>query len=506
MRPRRSTVLIALPWVAAGILLCGGCAQMGGGELPPGALSDQFRRVGSMAASKIVHIQVSGGKLSEARRKKLRDEYHKENPFDLWGGSDFESALRSYDLPPGTGSGMVYSTNGIIITCFHVIEERPSIRVVLGDGREAVAKVLATDPDSDIAVLKTDLVGLEPMTFARTREINLGDWVVCVGAPFGLTHTITHGIVSSVGRENLKGLMAKYQGYVQTDAPVHPGSSGGALLSLSGDVVGMVTAAAPLNQAMSAGIGFCIPSDRVAKTVDQLLTKGRTTRPWIGVMLHDLTRGDADVLGIREGGGALILAVAKGGPASRAGIVPEDCVVAVDHAPVKTINEFLNRLSGYELGAKVRFDIVRETQRLAVTIELAPSPEDPSQTVMEGGCVIGDIFVVASTALSGMKRKANFFYPPGGSVETRAEDGRGVIVDYLGKKASAALKVGDWIMEANGKPTQSVHDLRTLIAEMKSGENLRLKVEREGEDMIEVVIPMAAQPAGGAQSPPQHQK
>ena len=485
------------PWF--GVVLClAGCAHLGPDNTAQ--LSTQIRQADKAVSPGIVHLAVEGGTLSASRRAKILEEYRKENPFDIFGDVRLEQSLLGTQLPPASGSGMVFNSDGVIVTCYHLIEGRTSIRVTLADGREDAAKVVAIDPDTDIAVLRVGLKGLEPVVFKDSGDVAVGDWVICVGAPFGLTHTVTHGIVSFVGRENLGGGVAKYQDFIQTDAPVHPGCSGGALLLPSGRVIGMVTAAAPLNEAMSAGIGFAIPSQRVIKSVHELLNKGRVERVWLGIAPHEMTRLDCDVLGVKEGSGVLVVGLESEGPASVGGVLPEDCIVAVEHTPIRAVNELENRLANCAAGQTVLVDVVHETRRISRKVRLATCPTYPDTTKMGGGCMVLELGISASTAVSGMRKQTTFIRPRSGfgPVETREEDVRGVIVRTVDGPFAAILKTGDWLEEANGKPIRSVLDLRKVIAEMRAGEDLHLKADRGTQKLVELTVPASVLSHGQA--------
>jgi S1-C subfamily serine protease len=288
----------------------------------------------------------------------------------------------------------------------------------------------------------------------------------------------------------LSGLTSKYQGYIQTDAPVHPGCSGGALVTLSGQVVGMVTATAPLNEAMTAGIGFSIPSDRVTETVKEILSHGSVQRGWMGVQLHELTAADAQALHIAEKGGVVIAGVCDNGPAQAAGLQPDDCIVAIERTPIATMSELMNRLADVGTNTQIRLDVIRDARRQSISVTMAQRPPNEEALPKHGGRPVPELGLIAATALSGMKSKTTFFYPPGGGVETRSEDIRGVIIGFMKGPVQECLKEMDWVFEGNGQEVHSVMDLRKVIASTPAGTDLRLKVLRGTlDDATEVVIP-----------------
>lgn len=275
------------------------------------------------------------------------------------------------------GSGVIVSTDGYILTNHHVIEAADEIQVALSTGAILNAKIVGTDPDTDLAVLKVNHQPLTSMAIAKPESLRVGDVVLAIGNPFGVGQTVTMGIVSALGRNHLG--INTFENYIQTDAAINPGNSGGALVDSAGNLVGINTAIFS-RSGVNLGIGFAIPISIVQQVMGQIIERGEVVRGWVGIEVQEMTRERADSFGLRSAQGALIAGVLRKGPADKAGIVPGDVLVAVDSKPVSNSSSLLGLIAALPPGKIVQLDLVRtqnrtqKPMRIAVTIEKRPSP------------------------------------------------------------------------------------------------------------------------------------
>lgn len=284
------------------------------------------------------------------------------------GGFD-ESGIPPHRLQQHSlGSGVIVNgENGLILTSHHVIANGERVIVTLQDGRNFEAKVVGVDPETDVAVVKIEAKNLKALRFGDSQSLRVGDFVVAIGSPFGLSQTVTSGIVSALGRSGLG--IKRYEDYIQTDASINPGSSGGALVDLNGELVGINTAiVGPAGG--NVGIGFAIPSHLARSVMQQLVENGKVQRGHLGVNLRDLPPELAKVLGLEPGSGVLIIQVQPNSPAAKAGLHPGDVVVAIDNAPVDSAGSLSNTVRLLRAGSEIKLDILREGKRRRVTARI----------------------------------------------------------------------------------------------------------------------------------------
>ncbi|MCP3915620.1 MAG: PDZ domain-containing protein [bacterium] len=270
-------------------------------------------------------------------------------------------------VPAGQGSGVVLSADGLIATNNHVVEVADRVRITFSDGREMPAYVVGTDPDTDLAVVRVNAQELVPAKLRR-EPAKIGEWVLALGNPFGLGHTVTAGIISGEGRDNLG--IAVFENFLQTDAAINPGNSGGPLIDLEGRVVGINTAIAPTS--MGQGIGFAIPAEMVRKVTEQLIENGGSVRRgWLGVHMAELTDAGARSVGYDGPGRVAVRKVEPRSPAARAGLEPGDLILRVRRVAVRTSRELLNVIAETEPGTRVDVDIWRDGKLLQVPVTLS---------------------------------------------------------------------------------------------------------------------------------------
>jgi Do/DeqQ family serine protease len=275
---------------------------------------------------------------------------------------------------PGLGSGVIVSQNGYILTNNHVVEAADAIEVALADGRTAPAQVVGVDPDTDLAVLRIGIGNLPAVTFADPSRARVGDPVLAIGNPFGVGQTVTHGIISALGRSRLN--LNTFENFIQTDAAINPGNSGGALVDLSGHLLGINTAIFTRNGG-SMGIGFAIPADLARGVLEQIVRSGSVTRGWMGIEMQPLTAELAASLGAQGQQGVLVAGVMRGGPAARAGVRPGDVIIAIDRKPAREAASLLNQVAGLVPGSSVQVDLLRDGKPLVARVEIGRRPTEP---------------------------------------------------------------------------------------------------------------------------------
>jgi serine protease DegS len=268
------------------------------------------------------------------------------------------------------GSGVIVDKSGHIVTNHHVIANADAIRVQLADGRGADARIVGRDPDTDLAVLQIDLKSLPVAAFGRSDQLKVGDVVLAIGNPIGLTHTVTHGIVSAVSRQQLG--IAPLEDFIQTDAPINFGNSGGALIDASGALVGINTAIVAKNIGVE-GIGFAIPVNMVRGVLSDIIAHGRVIRGWIGIVPEDLPEEEAQRLGLTQPA-VLIGNLYVGSPAQRAGLLPGDLLLTIDGNPPRSAQDALGRIAGHSPGSSVLLQGLRAGHSFRVRAAVGERP------------------------------------------------------------------------------------------------------------------------------------
>jgi len=314
-------------------------------------------------------------------QQKVRDSAHPalEDPvFRYFFGDRLDPKPRQAS---NLGSGVIVSSNGYILTNHHVVVAADEIQVALADGRTLPARVVGADPETDLAVLKIEASDLPAITFAQAESLNVGDWVLAVGNPFGVGQTVTAGIVSALGRTHLG--INTFENFIQTDAAINPGNSGGALVDAAGNLVG-VNSAIYSRTGGSQGIGFAIPVSIARQVMEQIIKTGSVTRGWVGIEVQDLTPELADSFGLKNAEGALIAGVLKGGPAEVGGVRPGDILLSVNSKTVVDSSSLLNLIADLSPGATAQLKVSRKQKQLDLKIQVerrpiqrAPEPQEP---------------------------------------------------------------------------------------------------------------------------------
>jgi serine protease Do len=381
-------------------------------------------------------------------------------------------AGRGRDLPQervpnasGSGSGVIIDPEGHIITNSHVIGDATEIEVRFSDTTKLIAQVVGKDLDTDLAVLKvTATHPLPSARFGDSSAVRVGQWVLAVGNPFGLDRTVTLGVVSGIGRENIN--LSRYENFIQTDASINPGNSGGPLFNLRGEIIGINTAIINFAQ----GIGFAIPSNMAKQVMEQLVTQGRVTRGWLGVGIQPLTVELARKFGVNEGEGVLVNEVFEKDPAAAAGIKPGDVLTRIDGTLIDTPSRLSRVVAGLLPGATAKVEIVRDQQRLVLDVALierrdhAVTPSLPqTRTDVKLGLDVQDL-------------------TPSLADKFKLRESRGVLITKVepGSLAqSEGLHEGDLIKEVNRVEVGSVGEFSSAVAKVRRGETVLLRMLRE---------------------------
>lgn len=366
---------------------------------------------------------------------------------------------------PGSGAGVIITADGHIITNNHVVGDASEIEVRLSDKSKLIGQVVGKDPDTDLAVLK--VTSDHPLPYARFGDssgVRVGQWVLAVGNPFGLERTVTLGVVSGIGRENVN--LSRYENFIQTDASINPGNSGGPLFNLRGEVIGINTAIINFAQ----GIGFAIPSNMAKQVLQQLVGQGRVVRGWLGVGIQPLTPELAKKFGVTEQEGVLVNEVFEKDPAAAAGIKPGDVITRIEGSVIDSPNRLSRIVAGLLPGAKAHVEVVRNQQRMVVEVALS---ERRDQTTL------------ASLPQSRSEAKLGLDVQDLNAAlaeKFKLHESRGVLVtkvDAGSLAQSEGLREGDLIKEVNRVDVGSVGDFTAAVGKIRRGDTLLLRVLRE---------------------------
>ncbi|MCB4810811.1 Do family serine endopeptidase [Methylovorus menthalis] len=327
--------------------------------IPPGSYSSAAKK----AMPSVVNIFTSKKAEANPSQPFMDDPLFRH----FFGDQQDEQPQRENSL----GSGVIVSTQGLILTNHHVIESADEIEVALADGRTVSARVVGTDPETDLAVLKVDVSNLPAITFAKADQINVGDVVLAIGNPFGVGQTVTQGIISAVGRSHLG--INTFENFIQTDAPINPGNSGGALIDTDGNLVG-VNSAIYSRSGGSMGIGFAIPVSLAKQVMEQIIRQGSVTRGWIGIEAQDITPELAESFRLKEVRGSLIAGILRDSPAERAGLKPGDILLEIDGRQVQDSSTMLNLISSLKPNKKAILKISRDQKEFSVPVLIGKRP------------------------------------------------------------------------------------------------------------------------------------
>ena len=333
-------------------------------NVPAASGTSSFRLAASKASAAVISINTS---------KAAQNNPHGNDPWFKFFFGD-----KGNESQAGLGSGVIVSSSGYILTNNHVVEGADEIEVVLNDSRHTIAKVIGTDPDTDLAILKIELDRLPVIVLGNSDSLQVGDQVLAIGNPFGVGQTVTGGIVSALGRNQLG--INTFENFIQTDAAINPGNSGGALVDINGNLQGINTAIYSRSGG-SMGIGFAIPVSTAKLVMEGIVKDGQVTRGWIGVEPNDLSPELAETFGVKAKQGVIITGVLQNGPAAVSGMRPGDVVVGVGGKQVTNVSELLTNVAALKPGTASKFNLLRRDEKieLDVTPGVRPKPRKPTQ-------------------------------------------------------------------------------------------------------------------------------
>jgi Do/DeqQ family serine protease len=439
---------------------------------------DSYADVVKVVTPAVVTIRVEG------RARVSPTQFQDDELLRRFFGDQFGNPSRRGQAPHtrGLGSGVVVSNDGYLLTNHHVIDNATDIRVEFADGRTFTAKLVGSDQASDLALLKIEAANLRPLMLGDSDAVQVGDIVLAVGNPLGIGQTVTSGIVSAKGRSTGVG-DGSYEDFLQTDAPINQGNSGGALVNTKGELIGINSQILSVSEG-NIGIGFAIPANMARHVMDELRTEGRVRRAQLGVTVQPVTSDMAASLGLSDARGAIVSSIESGSAAERAGVKRGDVIVSFNGQPVTDYNALRNRVADAKPGSNAAVGIMRDGSEKTLTVKLdeasanrsarnssGHAPESADQTALG---VAVEPLTPEIAARARLPRSLN-----GLLVEN---------VDPDGRAADAGIQAGDVIVEANRKAVTSVDDLRTAVRSA-TDKPLLLLVHRQGRELFVTVRP-----------------
>ena len=417
-------------------------------------------------------VNISTTKTMKGMEKGRLFPFFQDPFFRRFFGDEF---FREHEMPrkrkeQSLGSGVIVSDDGYIVTNNHVVEGADEIKVVLSDRKEFVGKVVGADPKTDLAIVKIKASDLPAIVWGDSDQIEVGEFVLAIGSPFGLNQTVTSGIISAKGRANVG--IADYEDFIQTDAAINPGNSGGALVNIRGELIGINTAIFTRSGGYM-GIGFAVPSNMAKSVMDSLVKEGRVTRGWLGVYIQDITPELAKQFKLGNNRGALISDVMEGSPADKAGLQRGDIILQYNGKEVENNSHLRNIVSQTQVGKTIDIKISRDgrTELLKVVIGELPAEIAKGESG-EGGA--DGIFqgLTVQNLTSELKERLDI-----------PEKIRGIVVTGVDADSPAGefgLKLGDVIMQINRKDIKTLKDFNKAADEIKKGDGVLILVYREG--------------------------
>ena len=400
-------------------------------------------------------VNISSTKVIRSPQGEPRSPLFDDPFFRRFFGPQFRFDEPSERKQKSLGSGVIVSEDGIILTNNHVIQDAEDIKVVLPDEREFEGEVIGADPQSDLAVvqLKGNVKNLQPLSFGDSDALRLGETVLAIGSPFGLSHTVTMGIISAKGRSRIG--LADYENFIQTDAAINPGNSGGALINLQGELVGINTAIASQSGGYQ-GVGFAIPSNMAKTIMDSLIDHGRVDRGWLGIGIQNISQDIAGAMNLSTTKGVLISDVFKDSPAEKAGLKSGDVIISLDNEKMETMDQLRNKIALLGPDKKVTLTVFRKGDKKEITVKLAERTDEVRQAaVSQGKGEKEDTLNGFTVAPLNDNTRSQYRIPEDidyGIVIVQVEEGSSA--------SDAGLQPGDVIREINNKQIKSIDMFR----------------------------------------------
>jgi serine protease Do len=429
----------------------------------------------SKAFSEIVNA-VSPAVVNISTTKVVRRE---QGPFFDDPFFEFFNPLHEFNTPrkwkeKSLGSGVIVSPDGYIITNNHVVEKSDDIKVTLVDRRTFKGTIVGADPKTDIAILKIDAGSLMTLKWGDSDKLQVGEFVLAIGSPYGLSNTVTMGIISAVGRANVG--IADYEDFIQTDAAINPGNSGGPLVNIQGELIGINTAIFSRTGGYQ-GIGFAVPSNMVRLIMDQLIQKGMVTRGWIGVTIQELTPELAQEFKLKQSGGALVSDVAKDSPAAKAGIMRGDVILEFNGKQVKDVSSLRNMVAQSKSGTEISMKVLRAGREFTVKIFITELPRETAEITNEQIPSESESKILTGLTVMDLSKEINrqlgFSKGERGVVVVRVEPGS--------PADEAEMKKGDIIKEIDKREINNLNDYTRIASNIKRNSSVLLFVNRGGK-------------------------
>lgn len=434
-----------------------------------------FASVVKKAGPAVVHVRVE--------KEVKTGGFHGQDPFGFFNDPFFERFFGPNFKHPqpdqqqrrkqqGAGSGFIISKDGYILTNNHVVGDADTITVRLDDKREFKAKVVGTDPQSDVALIKIEGENLPVIPLGDSDKLEVGEWVIAIGSPFELNQTVTVGVVSAKGRDRVG--INDYENFIQTDAAINPGNSGGPLLNIHGEVIGINTAIFSRSGGYM-GIGFAIPVN-MAKTIQNQLQKhGKVTRGWLGVAIQDVNEDLAKSFELEKAGGVLLTEVTENTPAAKAGLTQGDVLIEMDNTELAGVTDLRNKVAMTPPGTVVPFTIIRDGKKKTIKVTIGEQPGDFGKTAQGGSPGGDDSLDAMGLTLQDLTGELaeQFGY----------HKGQGVLVANVAAGSAAAeagIKPGHLIEEVNRQRVQNLDELRAVLKKSGSNKQVLLRV-RSGD-------------------------
>jgi len=381
------------------------------------------------------------------------------------------------------GSGVIVSPDGYIVTNNHVVEQADEIKVILIDKKSFKAKIVGSDPKTDIAIIKIDAKGLPVLPWGDSERLQVGEFVLAIGNPFGLSHTVTMGIISAVGRADVG--ITDYENFIQTDAAINPGNSGGPLVNIKGELIGINTAIFSKTGGYQ-GIGFTVPSNMVRIVMDQLIKQGKVTRGWLGITIQELTPEIAQKFGLKQSEGALVSDVAKGSPAHRAGMARGDIILEFNGKKVRDVATLRNMVAQSKVGSQVEIKVLRRDREITLKANIMELPTEMGDVVPSSS----NSMDMSDSALSGITvMDINAAVAKQLGID---RDEKGVVivkVEHGSSAEDAGLRKGDVVQEIDRQRINGLNDFNKATSKIRTEDTVLLFVNRSGRKFYVALPP-----------------
>ncbi len=378
------------------------------------------------------------------------------------------------------GSGVIVTSDGLIVTNNHVVEEASEIKVLLEDKREFKATLVGRDKKSDIAVIRIDATDLATVPWSNSDNLQVGEYVAAVGNPFGLNQTVTMGIISAIGRANVG--IADYEDFIQTDAAINPGNSGGALVNLRGELIGINTAIFTRSGGYM-GVGFAVPSNMVRSVMDSLVATGKVTRGWLGVSIQDVTPALAKEFGLKDAKGSLVTDIMPDSPAAKSDLKRGDVVVFFTGQEIDNSSHLRNMVARTRVGTKASVKIIRDRKEKEIFVTLSEQPKEVAQKgeEVENTPEASALGILVHEITPEMAEQFDLNIKEKGVIVVQVEPGS--------VAEEAGLREGDLVIEINRKVVSDLKSYERLFSKIKKGDSVLFLINRQGNRFYITLTP-----------------